>query len=115
MTTCRAGASAGPGAVAVRVGKACGDLVCAGNAYWFSAPGQHPLLCVGFCLVERVVVPFHAEEPDETAPVPGVRLLACLVVMHERDGVGHRLPGLSLGPVDDLEDVGTGDVVGQDP
>lgn len=47
-------------------------------------------------------VAVHADKPDQSAAKPRVQLLLRCVVIAEGDGVGQRVTGLALSPVDDL-------------
>jgi hypothetical protein len=80
-----------------------------------SKPGQHPLLSIRLLAVGGPVVAVHTHQPHQSTAVPRISLLTRPIVVDERNGTRQRLTSLSLSPVDDLDDVGSRDVVGVGP
>jgi len=62
--------------------------------------------------IKGSVIAVHPDEPYQSATMTRVELLGRLVVADECDGVGEGVAGLPLSPLDRLENVGAGDVVG---
>lgn len=87
-----------------------------GEADLVMTAGKHPLLCESISAA-RVggVVAVHPHQPDQATPGTGVDAFVFGVVAHQRDCVREPVPGLTLGPIDDLSDFGTDDVVGVGP
>jgi hypothetical protein len=73
--------------------------------------GQHPLPSVRLIALDEPVVTVRAEQPHQSAPVPRIGVLLRGVVVDERDGIRQPVTRLPLSPVNDLDDVGSRDVV----
>ena len=76
---------------------------------------KHAVESFGFFGIDRVGVAVHPDQPNQTSTGSWIHLAPCRVVMNQGHCIRERIPGLPLCPVDDLENVSSGHVVGVSP